>query len=149
MQNINLKFKFLNENAKLPSFGSDYAAGMDIYSSDDLIISPQTSRIVKTGLAISWEGVDAENYYLRIAPRSGLAVKNGIFVNAGVIDYDYRGEIGIVLYNSDMNKDFVIKKGDRVAQMIMEKIMRPKIFQVEELDNTSRGSGGFGSTGTN
>ncbi len=146
MQNINLKFKFLNENAKLPSFGSDFAAGMDICSSEDLIISPQTSKIVKTGLAISWEGIDAQNYYLRIAPRSGLAVKNGIFVNAGVIDYDYRGEIGIVLYNSK-NEDFVVKKGDRVAQMIMEKIMRPKIFQVEELDDTSRGSGGFGSTG--
>ena len=146
MQNINLKFKFLNENAKLPSFGSDFAAGMDICSCEDLIILPQTSRIVKTGLAISWEGVDAQNYYLRIAPRSGLAVKNGIFVNAGVIDYDYRGEIGIVLYNSK-NEDFVVKKGDRIAQMIMEKIMRPKIFQVEELDNTTRGSGGFGSTG--
>jgi dUTP pyrophosphatase len=146
MQNINLKFKFLNENAKLPSFGSDFAAGMDICSCEDLIILPQTSRIVKTGLAISWEGVDAQNYYLRIAPRSGLAVKNGIFVNAGVIDYDYRGEIGIVLYNSK-NEDFVVKKGDRIAQMIMEKIMRPKIFQVEELDNTTRGIGGFGSTG--
>ncbi len=146
MQNINLKFKFLNENAKLPSFGSNFAAGMDVYSSEDLIISSLQSKIIKTGLAMAWEGVDAENYYLRIAPRSGLAAKNGIFVNAGVIDYDYRGEIGVVLYNSK-NEDFVVRKGDRIAQMILEKITRPKISLVEELTSTERGVGGFGSTG--
>ncbi len=146
MQNIQIKFKFLNEDAKLPSFGSNYAAGMDVCSSEDCIIPPLKTKVVKTGLAMSWDGVDAENYYLRIAPRSGLAVKNGIFVNAGVVDYDYRGEIGVVLYNSK-NEDFKVHKGDRIAQMIMEKITRPKISHVEELDSTERGVGGFGSTG--
>lgn len=147
MEKIQLKIKLNNENAKLPSYGSDFAAGMDIYSSEDSIVPPLSTKLIKTGIAVSWSGKDAENHYLRIAPRSGLAYKNGIFVNAGVVDYDYRGEIGVVLYNSK-NEDFKVNKGDRIAQMILERINRPNIIESNELDETVRGTGGFGSTGS-
>jgi dUTP pyrophosphatase len=148
MNKIQLKVKLLNTNAKMPSYGSSYAAGMDICSCEELIVPALTTRLVKSGLSISWSGLDASNYYLRIAPRSGLAYKSGIFVNAGVIDYDYRGEIGVLLYNSH-NEHFKVNQGDRIAQMILEKNYRPEIICSEELDETDRGSGGFGSTGNN
>lgn len=151
MDQIELNVKLLNSLAKLPVYGSEFSAGMDVSAciNDDnnqIIIQSGQTKLIKTGLSISWTGNDALNYYLRVAPRSGLAYKNGIFVNAGVIDYDYRGEIGVVLYNSSSN-DFVINNGDRIAQLILEKINRVKIIQVDNLDETTRGSGGFGSTG--
>ena len=148
MSQIQLKVKLLNTNAKIPSYGTDYSAGMDICACDELVIPPLTTKLIKTGFAVSWTGPDAPNYYLRIAPRSGLAYKSGIFVNAGVIDWDYRGEVGVLLYNSK-NDDFIINPGDRIAQMILEKINRPDIVESDELDDTDRGSGGFGSTGVN
>jgi dUTP pyrophosphatase len=119
---------------------------MDVYAIDFVVVPAGTTRLVKTGISISWSGLDATNYYLRVAPRSGLALKSGIFVNAGVIDWDYRGEIGVVLYNSS-DVEFEVKPGDRVAQMILEKINRVSVVLTEELDSTDRGAGGFGSTG--
>ena len=148
MNKIQLKVKLNNSNAKLPSYGTPYAAGMDICSCEELIIPALTTKLVKSGLSISWSGPDAFNYYVRIAPRSGLAYKSGIFVNAGVIDYDYRGDIGILLYNSK-NEDFKVNQGDRIAQMILEKNHRPDIIYTDELDETDRGVSGFGSTGNN
>lgn len=145
-QLIELKVKLLNTDAKLPVYSSTWAAGMDVHASTNQIIPPKTTGLVKTGIAVSWTGPDATDYYLRVAPRSGLALKSGIFVNAGVIDWDYRGEIGVVLYNSS-DVEFVVKPGDRVAQMILEKINRVSVVQTETLDLTDRGSGGFGSTG--
>lgn len=85
-------------------------------------------------------------YYGRVAPRSGLAVKHFIDVGAGVIDEDYRGPLGVVLFNHSQN-DFAVKKGDRIAQLLLEKIATPDIEVVEDLDETERGAGGFGSTG--
>ena len=82
-----------------------------------------------------------------MAPRSGLAVKNGIDTGAGVIDADYRGNVGVVLFNHD-KADFVVKAGDRVAQLILEQISTPEITEVDDLDDTTRGAGGYGSTGT-
>ncbi len=143
---MELHFKLLNTDAKLPTYGSEFAAGFDISSCEDKFIHPRHSMLVKTGLSVQWSGPSAEEHYLRIAPRSGLAYKHGIFVNAGVIDYDYRGEIGIVIYNS-ADYIFTIHKGDRIAQGIMERISRPSILQVTELNETERGTGGFGSTG--
>lgn len=84
--------------------------------------------------------------YARIAPRSGLAVKNFIDVGAGVVDEDYRGPLNVVLFNFG-KQDFVIKKGDRIAQLILEKIAMAEVLETEELDETVRGAGGFGSTG--
>jgi dUTP pyrophosphatase len=143
---IELKVKLLIPEAKLPVYSSTWAAGMDVHASTSLTIPPKTTALVKTGIAVSWTGPDATNYYLRVAPRSGLAFKSGIFVNAGVIDWDYRGEIGVVLYNSS-DVEFDVKTGDRVAQMILEKINRVSVVPTETLDSTDRGSGGFGSTG--
>ena len=146
MNPIELKVKLLNPSAKLPCYSSAWAAGMDVHADNSFDVPAGSTRLVKTGIAVSWSGPDASNYYLRVAPRSGLALKSGIFVNAGVIDWDYRGEIGVVLYNSsDVN--FEVKPGDRIAQMILEKINRVSVVLTEELDSTDRGTGGFGSTG--
>lgn len=146
MNQIELKVKLLDTSAKLPCYSSAWAAGMDVHATYSIVVPAGKTQLVKTGIAVSWSGPDASNYYLRVAPRSGLALKSGIFVNAGVIDWDYRGEIGVVLYNSS-NIDFQINSGDRIAQMILEKINRVNVVQVNELDNTTRGTGGFGSTG--
>ncbi len=146
MNQIQIKFKLNNTDAKLPTYGSAGAAGMDVCACEKTDVPAGTTKLIRTGLSVSWSGVDAENYYLRIAPRSGLAYKSGLFVNGGVIDYDYRGEIGVLIYNSSTT-DYTVKPGDRIAQMILEKINRPKIIQVDELYSTDRGSGGFGSTG--
>lgn len=144
---MKLSIKKLNDNAKIPTYGSDYAAGLDIYSSVDLDIPSNTRKLVSTGISIAWNGDDDKNYYLRIAPRSGLSVKNNIDIGAGVVDYDYRGEIFICFINNG-NTTYSIKRGDRIAQGILEKINRFDIIQeVNQLDETNRGEGGFGSTG--
>jgi dUTP pyrophosphatase len=144
---MKLSIKKLNDDAKIPTYGSDYAAGLDIYSSVDLDIPSNTRKLVSTGISIAWNGDDDKNYYLRIAPRSGLSVKNNIDIGAGVVDYDYRGEIFICFINNG-NTIYSIKRGDRIAQGILEKINRFDIIQeVNQLDETNRGEGGFGSTG--
>ena len=99
-------------------------------------------ELVKTDLSIAIP----EDTYARIAPRSGLAWKNFIDTGAGVVDYDYRGNVGVILFNHG-DQDFPIKKGDRVAQLILERIMTPEVVEVDSLDETDRGAGGFGSTG--
>ena len=98
--------------------------------------------MVKTGLAIAIP----ENTYARIAPRSGLAVKKFIDTGAGVVDYDYRGEVGVVLFNH-AEEDFEVKKGDRIAQLILERISMAEVVETDELFATERGAAGFGSTG--
>lgn len=157
---MDLKIKFLNEFAQVPTYGSDFAAGLDLYSTDDITIEPQQRACVGTGIAVEWNSdcrpdsseYESENYYLRIAPRSGLAYKHGIDVGAGVIDSDYRGEIKVILFNHGLNP-FVIKKGDRIAQAILTRILRFNSISVvdnskeSELTNTKRGTEGFGSTG--
>ena len=145
---LNFLFKKLNLNAKLPEYGSEYAAGMDLYSSNEEIIGihPGQRKMIPTGLSMSY---DNPNYYMRIAPRSGLTVKNSIDVGAGVIDFDYRGEIKIVLINNG-TEDFIVTKNMKVAQMIPTYSISPmnvKISEVEEQSETQRGTGGFGSTG--
>lgn len=144
---MKLNIKKLNDSAKVPTYGSDYAAGLDLYSSVDLLIPSNTRKLVSTGISIAWNGDDAKNYYLRIAPRSGLSVKNNIDIGAGVVDYDYRGELFVCFINNG-NSDYSINKGDRIAQAILEKINRFDIIQeVNNLESTNRGEGGFGSTG--
>lgn len=130
--------------AKVPTRGSDLAAGYDLYSSGSAVIAARGRGVVPTGIKIAIP----EGTYGRVAPRSGLAVKKGIDTGAGVIDADYRGEVGVVLFNNS-DEDFVIKEGDRIAQLIVEKIWTGEIDVVDSLDDTVRGSGGFGSTGHN
>jgi dUTP pyrophosphatase len=137
-----LFIKKLSNNATVPTRGSELAAGLDLYSAVDIIIPSHGKSVVMTDISISIP----EGYYGRIAPRSGLAAKHFIDVGAGVIDQDYRGNIGVVLFNFS-DKEFVVKKGDRIAQLILEKILICNVQLVDDLENTNRGEGGFGSTG--
>ena len=137
-----LLIKKLMPEAIIPSRGSNGAAGYDLSSVVDIVV-PGLGRVaVATGLAIRVP----EGTYGRIAPRSGLAYKHGIDVLAGVIDEDYRGEVKVILYNTS-ERDYIIKKGDRIAQLILEKIVTPDVALVIDLEDTGRGVGGFGSTG--
>src|SRR5210317_692772 len=139
---MTLLVKRLNEHATLPARGSPLAAGYDLSSSEDVSIPKGTRGLVGTGIAFT---VPHETYG-RIAPRSGLAVKKGIQVGAGVIDRDYTGEVKVVLFNHG-DDEFVIKRGDRIAQLIIERCEFPEIKIVSELLVTERGTDGFGSTG--
>lgn len=129
------------EDAMCPTRGSDEAAGYDLYSYEEKRIIPHTTQLIDTGISIRVP----EETYGRIAPRSSVS-KKGILVNAGVIDRDYRGPVKIMLHNLS-NNDYVINKNDRIAQLILEQIKTPLVELVEELDDTIRGEGGFGSTG--
>ncbi|XP_012670261.2 deoxyuridine 5'-triphosphate nucleotidohydrolase, mitochondrial isoform X1 [Clupea harengus] len=139
-----LRFAKLTKNATVPTRGSSKAAGYDLYSAYDYTIGPMDKAIVKTDIQIAVPS----GCYGRVAPRSGLAVKYFIDVGAGVVDEDYRGNVGVVLFN--FNKEtFEVKKGDRIAQLICEMICYPDLLELETLDETERGEGGFGSTGRN
>ena len=141
--NLNIK---LDENAKIPEYGSEYAAGIDLFSNntEDIIIQPKNRKLISTGLYISW---DDPKYYMRIAPRSGLSVKNCIDVGAGVIDYDYRGELKILLINNSNDKEFIVSKNMKIAQMIPTRMVRLNLNITDTLEETVRGNDGFGSTG--
>lgn len=137
-----LKFKLLSEYATLPTRATTGSAGLDLYASEETSISSGSRRVVKTDLSLAVP----MGTYARIAPRSGLAFKHGIDVCAGVVDSDYRGPLGVVLSNLS-DKTFEIKKGDRIAQLIIEQIAILDPVAVDSLNSTTRGSGGFGSTG--
>jgi len=141
--NMNIQIKKLSDKAKIPSQGSKYAAGYDLYAAEEVLVNTMGRKLVKTNISISIP----EGYYGRIAPRSGLAYKNGIDVLAGVIDSDYRGDIGVILLNTDHNLDFEVNVGDRIAQIIIEKCHSVNWETVETLDATVRSEGGFGSSG--
>ena len=145
---MQLNIKKIYDDANIPKYGSEYAAGLDLYSYADYDILPKTRQLVSTGISLSWEGDEARNYYLRVAPRSGLSVKNNIDVGAGVIDYDYRGEIFVCLINNDNTKTFYVKKNDRIAQLVPTRTcIFSEIREVDVLSDTMRGECGFGSTG--
>ena len=138
-----LQVKLLRGNAVLPSRGSAGAAGYDLCAASNCIIPSRSKGIVVTGLAVSLP----PGTYARIAPRSGLAIRNFIDVGAGVVDSDYRGEIKVILFNHSA-EDFVVQAGDRIAQLILKRIETPQVKKVAALDDTDRGARGFGSTGT-
>ncbi|UZJ54207.1 hypothetical protein CBS101457_003527 [Exobasidium rhododendri] len=128
--------------AKAPTRGSAQAAGYDLYASEDSTIPKSGRAVVATGIRLAVPS----GCYGRVAPRSGLALKHGIDTGAGVIDSDYRGLLGVILFNFG-SEDFAVKPGDRIAQLILERIETPEVEVVEDLDETTRGAGGFGSTG--
>ena len=140
---LQINVKKLSENAIIPTQGTNFAAGYDLYAAEDAVVVCGTRKLIKTNVSMEI----TPGYYGRIAPRSGLAYKNGIDVLAGVIDSDYRGDIGVILYNTDKNIDFTVKKGDRIAQIIFEACYIATLNNVENLDNTLRQGGGYGSTG--
>jgi deoxyuridine 5''-triphosphate nucleotidohydrolase (dut) len=137
-----LQVKKLSENAIVPTRGSPLSAGFDLSSAEHTVIKAGGKGIVKTDLSIACP----LGTYARIAPRSGLAVKKFIDVGAGVVDADYRGPVGVVLFNFG-EEDFVVEKGDRIAQLILEKVSMAETLEVGDLSDTARGEGGFGSTG--
>jgi dUTP pyrophosphatase len=137
-----LRFKRLDERATLPTRGSAASAGLDIYSIEDISIEPKQRVLARTGLAVAVP----TGFYGRVAPRSGLAVKNGLDVLAGVIDSDYRGELCCALLNTG-DETLILPSGSRLCQLIIEQIITPTPAWAEDLDETTRGAGGFGSTG--
>jgi dUTP pyrophosphatase len=122
--------------------GSASAAGLDLFAIEDLEIEPHGRTLARTGLAVAIP----EGYYGRVAPRSGLAKDKGLDVLAGVIDADYRGEIGCLLFNTS-NETIQLAAGSKICQLIIEQIVTPQAVWVSALANTDRGDGGFGSTG--
>ena len=137
-----LSFKRLDPRATLPTRGSSQSAGLDIYSIDELVIEPKQRALARTGLAVAIP----EGYYGRVAPRSGLATKNGLDTLAGVIDADYRGELGCLLYNAG-DETVHLPAQSKICQLIIEKIITPQPVWADEISQTDRGTGGFGSTG--
>jgi len=140
-----LAIKYLTDTAKAPTYGSDAAIGCDVYADlpeGDRLIQPGERMKIPSGIAICMP----EGFYGRLAPRSGIADRDGIDVFAGVIDRDYRGEVQVLLFNSNY-KPFLVRHGDRIAQLILERAERGDISVVDTLPDSKRGSGGFGSTG--
>ena len=137
-----LAFMKLDAAAKLPTRGSRFAAGLDLYSIESHTIAARGRAVVRTGLAVAIP----HGFYGRVAPRSGLAVKHGLDVLAGVVDSDYRGEILCALVNHGEER-VEIEAGMRVAQLVIEAIATPEPVWSEDLSETQRGGGGFGSTG--
>lgn len=140
-----LKIRKIHENAFIPTRGSRDAAGYDLYSSQTVNISSGCTFKINTGIALQIP----EGYVGLIFARSGLATKKGIRPAncVGVIDSDYRGEIIVALHN-DSGDSAIIQKGDRIAQLVIVPYISPDLIQCNELDDTERGSGGFGSTGS-
>jgi dUTP diphosphatase len=144
MEETQLLVKLLSDSAQCPKAGSEGAAGMDLYADKELTIDPNGKALVPLNISIKvpW------GYYGRIAPRSSLAYKHHIDVGAGVVDSDYMGPVGVVLFNLSPDTPFKVNVGDRVAQLILERISVPTITVVSEFQySTKRGEGGFGSTG--
>ena len=137
-----LNFKKLDPKAVLPTRGSPASAGLDLYSIEEVRLHPHERCLVRTGLAVAIP----EGHYGRVAPRSGLAVRNGVDVLAGVIDEDYRGEIRCLLHNTG-DEIVELPALTKICQLIIEKIAKPIAVWVDSLPDTSRGEGGFGSTG--
>ncbi len=144
---IEILIKRLSKNVNLPKYETEGSSGMDLAAdiTSTINIKPGESSIIPTGISVSIP----VNYEIQIRPRSGLAAKNQISVlnTPGTIDADYRGEIKVILINLG-NKTFKVEKGLRIAQMVLCPIEKAKIREVEDLEKTDRGSGGFGSTGT-
>jgi len=132
----------LSLHAIIPTRGSEYSAGIDLYSPISGTLQPLQRLLVPLDISIRLP----EQTFGHILPRSGLALKYGIHVGAGVIDEDYRGNVGVLLFNLS-DKPFEFNKGDRIAQMVVKKYEKVEIDKVEMLDETKRGNGGFGSSG--
>jgi dUTP pyrophosphatase len=141
---IELKVKKLSKLAQIPNYQTPYSAGFDLHSVDEVTIKPNERKLIAIGL--SFEIPDG--YEIQIRPRSGLAYKYGITVlnTPGTIDSDYRGEIKVLLINFS-DKSFDIKVGDRIAQAVIQEVKQATFKEVELLNDTQRGAGGFGSTG--
>ena len=144
---VKVLVKKLDPKVELPSYKTKGSSGLDLmaFIKDPIVISPNTSEIIPTGIFLAIEN----DYEIQIRPRSGLAAKKGISVlnTPGTIDSDYRGEVKVILINLSKEK-FIVENGMRIAQMIVSPVIQAELEEVKELPSTSRGDGGFGSTGT-
>lgn len=145
MDNVRVPIKILSRDAQIPHMAYNGDAGVDLRSVERIVLEPQEHAMVATGLAIALP----EGYAGFVLPRSGLAAKHGIsIVNApGLIDSNYRGELKVILLNTDPNESFTIEIGDRIAQLIVMPVPTINFEQVEELTESQRGESGFGSSG--
>ena len=142
---MRIEIQLLDPDIEIPSYAKPGDAGLDLRSRVDLKLEPGMRALVPTGLAIAIP----EGYVGLVHPRSGLAIKNGIsMVNTpGTIDSGYRGEIAVILINHDREETFEIKRGDRIAQLVIQQVEIAELVAVEELPTSQRGAGGFGSSG--
>jgi len=142
---VKIKILRLDKTIPLPEYAHKTDAGLDLLSSMDCILKPYERKLVPTGIKVSIP----EGYAGFVQPRSGLAIKHGIaLVNSpGLIDSGYRGEIKVIMINLDKRSDFTIKKGDKICQLVIKKIEKAEIVETDNLDETDRNEGGFGSTG--
>lgn len=141
-----VRIKKLNPEVILPQYNHAGDAGMDVYNiGDDTVLKPLNRTLLPTGLKVAIP----KGYELQVRPRSGLALKKGLTVlnTPGTIDAGYRGEVGIIVFNSSATDDIEIKKGDRIAQIVLKKVEEIEWQEVADLDETTRSEGGFGSTG--
>ncbi|HTO37201.1 MAG TPA: dUTP diphosphatase [Brumimicrobium sp.] len=144
---MGMKVKVINRSKHdLPQYETEASAGVDLRANieETVTLKPLERALIKTGLFLEIP----ENYEAQVRPRSGLAIKHGITVlnSPGTVDADYRGEVGVILINLSQS-DFIIEDGDRIAQLVFSKVKQAKWIVVEELTETERGEGGFGSTG--
>jgi dUTP pyrophosphatase len=144
MKKMILKLKRLDNSVEMPKYAHDTDAGLDLRSSVDCVLKPNEKKIIKTGLMMAIPA----GYFGSIRDRSGLAAKFGIHTLAGVIDSGYRGEIGVVIVNLGTD-EFKISKNDRIAQIIIQPVLRPVLEEVDDISESEdkRGSNGFGSSG--
>lgn len=142
--NNTVKIKKLSDEAIIPKYAKKGDAGADLYSIEDTIIKPNERKLIHTGIAIELP----ENHEAQVRSRSGLALKNGIVVlnSPGTVDEGYRGEVGVILCNLGQ-VDFAITKGMKIAQMVIKPVEQARFLEVEQLSDSDRGQGGFGSTG--
>ena len=142
---LKIKIKRIDKSIPIPKYAHTGDAGIDLLSSIDIIIKPHQRALIPTGIMLAIP----EGYAGFVQPRSGLAIKYGIsLVNSpGLIDSGYRGEICVIMINTDNSNDFKIKKGDKICQLVIQKVEEVEFIEVDELDKSSRGENGFGSTG--
>lgn len=143
---ITLPIKRLDPTVELPSYAYAGDAGLDLRASESVVLRPLERRLVSTGLAIAIP----EGYAGFVQPRSGLALRKGLSManTPGLIDAHYRGELKVCAVNLDSQNDIVIERGERIAQLVIQKVPAVTLTEVDELDETDRGTGGFGSSGT-
>jgi dUTP pyrophosphatase len=142
---VELRVKRLDPGLPLPAYAHDGDAGLDLYAAEDVSLEPFARALVSTGIAVAIP----EGYAGFVQPRSGLANRKGLsFVNTpGLIDAHYRGEIKVIAINLDPDKTLTLARGERIAQLVVQPVARATVVETEELDETKRGEGGFGSSG--
>ena len=142
---IEIEIKLLDDDLPMPSYQNEGDAGLDVRSRVDCVLEPGERAKIPTGIAVAIP----RGYAGFVLPRSGLASRHGIaLVNSpGLVDSGYRGEMAIIMINTDKHEAFHIKRGDRIAQLVIQRVEEVKLIRRDQLDDTARGEGGFGSTG--